>query len=69
MNMKKILDKWQIEWQFHKDYMVFMPNLYILSFGIYKFIYFPNDGVMISKKNYKGFRLMFRVLLPITIYK
>ena len=68
--MKKELNKWQIELRFNKDYIRMMfPNLYILTVGVYKFTSFPEEGAMISKSNYKGFRLMFSVLLPITLYK
>ena len=50
MNMKKILNKWQIELKFNKDCMYVMPNLYVLIIGIYKITSFPGEGAMISKK-------------------
>ena len=67
--MKRILNKWQLELSFRKDYMYFLPNLYILIIGIYKFTSFPEEGKMITKSNYKGFRLVFKVILPITLSK
>ena len=67
--MKRILNKWQIELFFNKDPHYSYPNLYVLIIGFYKFVSFPEEGDTANKSNYKGFRLMFRVLLPIVIYK
>lgn len=67
--MKRVLNKWQLELKFHRDCMYVQPNLYILFIGFYKFISFPREGYCITKKNYKGFRLIFRIVSPITILK
>jgi hypothetical protein len=63
-----ILNKWNLELRFHKNYQYFFPGLFIFIIGFYKVTSLPEEGIMINKSNYKGFRLVFNVILPITNY-
>jgi hypothetical protein len=51
--MKHILNKWQFQLSLNKNYI--RGYGYVLMVGILKITSLPDEGFMLSKKNYKGF--------------
>lgn len=59
-------NKWQFLFSISRNY-VRMPEMgwHTFEFGIFKFIQFPEQGGMISPKDYKGFIIRFMFWFPI----
>ena len=53
------LDKWYFRLNIRKDYV--RNNGYIFTFGLFKLKSLAPEGCMISKQNYKGFLIMYRI--------
>lgn len=60
--IKHVLNKWQIDLDFYKR-IEYLDGRRTFVFGIFKLTSFPEEGVLLSKKNYKGFIWEFTILL------
>lgn len=64
--MKRILNKWQAHWEFHREWQMGPASGWRrLEFGILKIIKFPPEGQVLTKDCYKGFAFKFLIWLPI----
>ena len=63
--MKKEINKWQIHFTFSRDYFTFARGWKQFIFGIFKLHTLPQEGEMITSKDYKGFIIKFYIWLPI----
>ena len=63
--MERELNKLTIEFNIRKCYYCNYFGWYTFVLGIYVLKTFPREGCMLSKENYKGFRIQFNFFLPI----
>lgn len=62
--MKKVLNKWQVIWEFHRDFYSTDPFAYTARIGIIKIISYPKEGNVLTKESYKGFVLNWMYWFP-----
>jgi hypothetical protein len=65
--MKKILNKWQLEFYFRRPEEFFSPGWRRLGFSILKLKSFPKEGTSLGKRHYYGFIFSFLIWFPIDI--
>jgi hypothetical protein len=63
--MKKELNKWQLVYNFGKNYATRERGWKEVRFGIIKIIKMPGEGQMLYSGLYKGFMFRFYIWLPI----
>ena len=62
--MKKVRDQWQPIFLFNKD-IQYRDGRRKLQIGFVNFHSFPSEGVMFSKRNYRGFYAEWWIRKPI----
>lgn len=65
--IKKILNKWQVEFNFTPDWFRGVIGWWVFKVGIFKITSFPPEGCYMAKTDYKGFRLSIGIFVPIYI--
>lgn len=65
--MKRIFNKWQVEFSIKRPMEFFAPGWYRVSFGIFNLRLIPKEGSIIEKRHYRGFIFSFLVWFPIDI--
>lgn len=63
--MKNILNKWQLVWFFGRDYRTLERGWKVVRLGIINIHTKPEEGVILTKRYYKGFVIQFIIWLPI----
>jgi hypothetical protein len=59
--IQPILNKWQFEFTLQNSWV--MKYGFEFQFGLFKITKFPNEGEMLSKKDYKGFLITKNIYL------
>jgi hypothetical protein len=66
-NIERILNKWQfyLNTSDYAAHRIDPMGWRVFRFYIFKIVSLPEEGVSVSKENYKGFRLEFSYWLPL----